>query len=128
RPGEDMFSLALPKTLTLHNFSYVLTEVPFLLYLGNSALVATVVTAAALLLHTMAGYALARMRFRGRSLAFGLVMATLMISLPVILVPLFMIVRALGMVDSYAGLIVPSVFNAFGIFLLRQFYMSIPSE
>lgn len=128
RPGNEVFSLSWPSTLTLDNFRYVLSEVPFLLYLGNSALVSIAVTVIALALHTMAGYALARLRFRGRSFAFGLVIATLLISLPVILVPLFMLTRALGMVDSYAGLIVPSVFNAFGIFLLRQFYLSIPSE
>lgn len=128
RPGDEVFALSWPSSLTLDNFGYVLTEVPFLLYLGNSALVSVAVTVIALLLHTMAGYALARLRFRGRGFAFGLVIATLLISLPVILVPLFMVTRALGLVDSYAGLIVPSVFNAFGIFLLRQFYLSLPTE
>ncbi|TCP44766.1 carbohydrate ABC transporter membrane protein 2 (CUT1 family) [Tamaricihabitans halophyticus] len=128
RPGSDVFSMSWPATLTLDNFAYVLTEVPFLRYLANSALVSIAVTVIALLLHTMAGYALARLRFRGRGIAFGLVIATLLVSLPVILVPLFMVTLTLGMVDSYAGLIVPSVFNAFGIFLLRQFYLNLPSE
>ncbi|MGH8794083.1 MAG: carbohydrate ABC transporter permease [Stackebrandtia sp.] len=128
RPGDEVFSLSWPSALTLENFEFVLTEVPLLLYLGNSALVSVAVTVIALFLHTMAGYALARLRFRGRRFAFALIVATLLISLPVILVPLFIVTRTLGMVDSYAGLIVPSVFNAFGIFLLRQFYLSLPAE
>ncbi|HZE41459.1 MAG TPA: carbohydrate ABC transporter permease [Stackebrandtia sp.] len=128
RPGAEVFSASWPKHLTLDNFTFVLTEVPFFTYLGNSALVSVVVTVVSLFLHTMCGYALARMRFRGRGLFFGMVVSTLFVSLPVILVPLFMVTRALGMVDTYFGLIVPALFNAFGIFLLRQFYLNIPSE
>lgn len=128
RPKADVFGLGWPTELTTENFSYVLTEVPFALWLFNSALVALVVTGIALILHTMAGYALARLRFPGRRLAFSLVVATLLVSLPVIMVPLFMVTEALGMVNSYAGLIVPSIFNAFGVFLLRQFYLSLPTD
>lgn len=128
RPADDTFSTSWPSSLTLENFGFVLTEVPFLRYIANSAFVAVAVTAIALLLHSMAAYALARMSFRGRGFAFASVVATLLIALPVILVPLFMVVRALGMVDSYAALIVPSVFNAFGIFLLRQYYLGLPRE
>jgi multiple sugar transport system permease protein len=76
----------------------------------------------------MAAYALARLRFPGRELIFSLIFSTLLVSLPVILVPLFILVRELGMVNSYAGLIVPAIFHAFGIFLLRQFYLGIPRE
>lgn len=128
RPESELYSLGWPGELTLANVIYVLTEVPFLRYLGNSAFVAVTVTVIALFLHSMAAYALARLSFRGRGFAFASVVATLLISLPVILVPLFMVVRALGLVDTYAGLIVPGLFNAFGVFLLRQFYLGIPSE
>ena len=128
RPESELFSPSWPSTLTLSNVVYVLTEVPFLRYLANSAFVATAVTVLALAAHSMAAYALARMSFRGRGMAFASVVATLLVSLPVILVPLFLIVRSLGLVDSYAGLIVPGVFNAFGIFLLRQFYLGVPRE
>ena len=76
----------------------------------------------------MAAYALARLRFPGRELIFSLIFSTLLVSLPVILVPLFVLVRALGMLNSYAGLIIPAIFHAFGIFLLRQFYLGIPKE
>ena len=76
----------------------------------------------------MAGYALARLRFPGREVIFLAMFSTFLVSLPVIIVPLFILVRALGMLNSYAGLIIPSIFNAFGIFLLRQFYLSVPAR
>jgi multiple sugar transport system permease protein len=80
------------------------------------------------LFHSMAAYALARLRFPGRELIFRLIFSTLLVSLPVILVPLFVLVRAMGLLNSYAGLIIPAIFHAFGIFLLRQFYLGIPGE
>jgi multiple sugar transport system permease protein len=128
RPAEQVFTAGLPTRLTLDNLSFVLTEIPFPRYMLNSALVSVAVTVVALLFHSMAAYALARLEFPGRGLVFSAMMATLLVNLPVILVPLFIIVRELGMLDSYAGLIVPSIFNVFGIFLLRQFYLSVPKE
>jgi len=128
RPGEDLFDTGLPTRFTLDNLTYVLTEVPLPRYLVNSAIVAVVVTVVALFTHSMAAYALARLRFPGRGVTFSLIISTLLVSLPVILVPLFLVVKELGLLDSYAGLIVPAIFNAFGIFLLRQFYLTVPKE
>ena len=108
------------------NFLYVLTEVPFLRYLFNSFFVSATVTIAALFFHSMAGYALARLRFPGRETIFLVMFSTFLVSLPVIIVPLFILTRAMGMLDSYAGLIIPAIFNAFGIFLLRQYYLALP--
>lgn len=129
KPQSDVFSpgLALSR-LTLANIVYVFTEVDFLRYLLNTFFVSATVTAVALLFHSMAGYALARLRFPGRETIFLAMFSTFLVSLPVIIVPLFIIVRSLGLIDSYGGLIVPSIFNAFGIFLLRQFYLSFPRE
>jgi multiple sugar transport system permease protein len=118
----------LPRAPSLKNFIYVLTEVPFVRYLFNSFVVSAAVTFVALWFHTMAGYALARLRFPGREAIFLAIFSTFLVSLPVIIVPLFILVRAMGMLDSYAGLIVPAIFNAFGIFLLRQYYLSLPRE
>ncbi|PZE73891.1 carbohydrate ABC transporter permease [Curtobacterium sp. MCBD17_019] len=128
--GEsEIFSGSLlPAHWTLSNFVYVFTQVPFARYMLNSAFVSAVVTVAALWFHSMAAYALARLRFRGRETVFLIIFSTLLVSLPVVLIPEFEIVRLLGMLDSYWGLIVPSIFNAFGIFLLRQFYMGLPDE
>lgn len=118
----------LPQNPTFDNFRYVFTEVPFPRYMFNSLFVSATVTILALFFHSMAAYSLARLRFPGRELIFSLIFATLLVSLPVILVPLFILVRELGMLDSYGGLIVPAIFHAFGIFLLRQFYLGIPRE
>jgi len=126
---DEVFDMNLvPERPTLDNLLYVFTKVDFLRFLWNTFFVSSTVTVAALFFHSMAGYALARLRFPGREAIFLAMFSTFLISLPVIVVPLFMLVRALGMLDSYVGLIVPSIFNAFGIFLLRQFYLSVPRE
>jgi multiple sugar transport system permease protein len=118
----------IPPRPTLDNFVYVLTEVPFWRYLFNTFIVSAVVTVAALFFHTMAGYALARLRFPGRETIFLAMFSTFLVSLPVIIVPLFILVRTRGLLNSWQGLIVPAIFNAFGIFLLRQYYLSLPRE
>ena len=129
KPSGEVFEPTLvAENPTLDNFAYVLTEVPFWRYLLNTFFVASVVTVIALFLHTMAGYALARLRFPGRETIFLAMFSTFLISTPVIIVPLFILARTLGLLNSYAGLIVPALFNAFGIFLLRQYYLSLPRE
>lgn len=118
----------VPHHPTLGNFVYVFTQVDFIRFLWNTFFVSAVVTVIALVFHSMAGYALARLRFPGRDAIFLAMFATFLISQPVIIVPLFILARTLHLLDSYAGLIVPSIFNAFGIFLLRQFYLGVPRE
>ena len=118
----------VPHHPTLDNFVYVFTQVDFIRFLWNTFFVSAVVTVIALIFHSMAGYALARLRFPGRDAIFLAMFATFLISQPVIIVPLFILARTLHLLDSYAGLIVPSIFNAFGIFLLRQFYLGVPRE
>ncbi|TDC06936.1 carbohydrate ABC transporter permease [Nonomuraea longispora] len=128
RPADELFEVSLPSRLTLDNLLYVLTEVPIGRYMLNSAIVSVAVTVIALVLHSMAAYALARLRFPGRRVIFSMIVSTLLVSLPVILVPLFLVARELGLLDTYAGLILPAIFHAFGIFLLRQYYLTIPRE
>lgn len=118
----------IPADVTFDNFVYVFTEVPFARFLWNSFFISAVITVVALFLHSMAAYALARLRFPGREKMFVAIFSTLLVTPPVILIPLFLVVQQLGMLDSYAGLIVPAIFNAFGIFLLRQFYLGLPRE
>ncbi|MDM9646342.1 carbohydrate ABC transporter permease [Rhizobium sp. S163] len=127
-PAESFSANLIPSQPTFENFTYVLTGVPFVRYMLNSFFVSATVTVVALFFHTMAGYALARLRFPGRELIFLAIFSTFLVSLPVIIVPLFVIVRAMGMLNTYAGLIIPAIFNAFGIFLLRQYYLSLPRE
>ena len=129
KPSNEVFDTNLiPRRPTLASFVYVFTQVDFVRYLLNTLFVSATVTVVALILHSMAGYALARLRFPGRDAIFLAMFATFLISQPVIIVPLFILARTLHMLDSYAGLIIPSIFNAFGIFLLRQFYLAIPRE
>lgn len=129
KPPDEMFGTNLvPHHATLANFRYVFTQVKFLRFLWNTFFVSATVTIVALFFHSMAGYALARIRFPGRETIFLAMFSTFLVSQPVIIVPLFILVREFGMLDSYAGLIIPSIFNAFGIFLLRQFYLAVPRD
>jgi len=129
KDSNEVFGTNLiPHRPTLDNLLYVFTKVDFFRFLLNTLFVSATVTVLALFFHSMAGYALARLRFPGREVIFLAMFSTFLISLPVIIVPLFILVRELGMLNSYSGLIIPSIFNAFGIFLLRQFYLTVPAE
>nr|WP_298330518.1 carbohydrate ABC transporter permease [Haloactinopolyspora sp.] len=127
-PDEVLSTDILPSAPTVDNFDYVFTSVPFTRYLFNSFIISVTVTVVALFFHSMAAYALARLKFRGRDTIFIAVFSTLLVTAPVVLVPLFLVVHRLGLLNSYAGLIIPAIFSAFGIFLLRQFYLTIPAE
>jgi multiple sugar transport system permease protein len=116
-----------PPRMTLMNFMEVF-QTNFMHSIWNSIIVSTTVTVVALLFHSMSGYALARLNFPGRSLIFAWMVSTLMVPFSVIMIPLFMITKNLGMANTYAGLIIPAIFNAYGIFLFRQFYKSFPKE
>lgn len=126
---REVYSLSLiPDNPTFDNFRRVFTQVNFLRYMGNTLFVAGTVTLLSLFFHSMSAYALARLNFPGREFIFLAIFSTFLVSLPVILVPLFILVKELGMINSYAGLIIPAIFHPFGIFLLRQFYLGIPKE
>lgn len=129
KPGAEVLGPnLLPSEATFDNFVYVFTQVPFLRYLLNSFFISATVTVVALWFHSMAAYALARLRFPGREGVFVAIFSTLLITVPAVIVPLFLVARELHLLDSYAGLIIPPLFSAFGIFLLRQFYVSIPRD
>ena len=129
----DAEALQFPPTLfphawTLANFVKVFQQVPMGRYLFNSAFIATMVTAANLVTSALGAHAFARMRFPGRSLAFGILLATLMIPFEVLLIPDYLIVVNLGWFNTYAALIVPWSAGVFGIFLLRQAFLSLPDD
>ena len=113
---------------TLAAYEQVIRRFPFLRVFGNSVMVAVATTVGQLVICSMAGYAFARLRFFGRDALFGLYITTLMVPFAVVVTPLFIIVTRLGWADSYAGLIVPGMFSAFGTFFMRQFFLSIPRE
>jgi multiple sugar transport system permease protein len=120
---------SLPQTYTLQNYIEVLTEHNFLAYLGHTLLYACIVTVGQLIFSTFAAYAFARMRFPGREPLFWLYLATMMVPGVVTLIPLFILMRTLGWVDTYYGLILPTVLGTpYGIFLMRQFFRTIPED
>jgi multiple sugar transport system permease protein len=94
----------------------------------NSFLIAIITTFGQLLISSMAAYAFARIKFRGSDLLFLLYLATMMIPSQVTVTPLFILMRYLGWLDTYQGLIVPGLFKAFGVFLMRQSFLSLPRE
>jgi multiple sugar transport system permease protein len=115
------------RTFTLDGYAGIWTRVSFFRYFLNTVAFATGVTTLSLLLDTMAGYAFARLRFKGRSALFLMVLVTLMIPFQVIMVPLYYEVFKLGLLNTYLGLILPRATNAFGIFMMRQFFVSLPT-
>ena len=118
----------IPNPIRWVNYVDVFRQVPFARYMLNSFFVSTAVTLVALLFHSMAAYSLARLNYPGRDVIFVAILATLMVPFTVILVPLFIIVDAFGWVDTYKALIIPMIPHAFGIFLLRQFYLGLPRD
>ncbi len=126
-PAHVFDTNVLPSYLTLQNFVEALGN-GFANAIKVSFIVAVSVTVIALFFHSMSGYALARFDFPGKKFIFGWMLSTLMVPFGVIIIPLFMITKAMGMTNSYAGLIIPSIFNAYGIFLFRQFYNDLPEE
>jgi multiple sugar transport system permease protein len=97
-------------------------------YFVNSLIVSGIQTFSPLLLCSMAGYSLAKFSYPGRTLAFVFILSTIMLPIQVTLVPTFLIIKELGWVNTYAGLIVPGLATTFGTFLMRQFFLSVPSE
>ncbi|WP_112134373.1 carbohydrate ABC transporter permease [Glycomyces dulcitolivorans] len=118
----------LPDTWTLDNVKEVTSELPFARLVGNSFLFAGGVTAFALVFDSLAAYALARIDFAGRKVLLIAIIATLMIPFQATLIPLYQLVADLGWVNTYAGLIAPRAADAFGIFFLRQFFLSLPRD
>lgn len=123
-----------PENPTLANFKGVWNQIPFMLYFLNSMIVAGFTVVLNLILSALAAYPLARMEFRGKKTIFYATLATIMIPFQAIMLPVYLIVLKLNMVDSvnsvmgYIGLILPFAVNAFGIFLMRQAFLAIPKE
>ena len=113
---------------TLENYISAFSEVNLAGYFGNTVLFTVITTGIMLFVTILAAYAFARLKFKGRDKVFFVYLSTLMVPLQVTIIPLYMILRMLGWHDSYAALIVPPVFSAFGVFMLRQSFLTIPAE
>ena len=130
QPGEaSHFPPALlPANPGLHNYRELFERAGMGRYLANSAFIATVVTLLSVLLNTLAGYAFAKLRFSGRDRIFRALLAALVIPGQVAMMPLFLLLKQMGLINTYAGAIVPGLASIFGIFLVRQYARSIPDD
>lgn len=129
KPAAEMGTLSIvPETVTLENYRTMWSRAPFGRALLNSLFVAGTVTASVLVLSSMTAYALARLMFPGRRLLNGATIAVLLVPGQLTLIPLYTLMVQLGWIDTYAALIVPFVFNATAILILRQFFLQIPQS
>jgi len=131
KSGEYVLSMPpqwIPNPATLDSYRRIFELYPIGRMLFNSLLVAGLTTLGQLVTCSMAAYAFARLKFRGHNLVFLLYLATLMVPFQVTITPLFIMMRIFGWINTYQGLVLPGVFSAFGTFLLRQAFMTIPTE
>jgi multiple sugar transport system permease protein len=118
----------IPSHFTLDNFAGLASRIPVLQQSWNSLIFAGAVTIGSLALDTLAAYALARMDFRGRGVLLTVLIATMMVPFQALLLPLYQITSTLGWVNTFAGLVVPRAADVAGIFLLRQFMVTLPRD
>lgn len=131
KDGQALFQYPpqwIPDPITFDNFSRLFTDQNFLRWTFNSVFVAGAVTVLKVLFDSMAGYALAKLEFNGKGPLIGLMLATVMVPIGVLIIPLFFIVRSFGMLDTYWALILPPLANPIGIFMMRTYIMSIPGD
>jgi multiple sugar transport system permease protein/putative chitobiose transport system permease protein len=118
----------IPERVTLENYAALFTKVNMLRVLFNTVFVAVVVSLAGLVVNSMAAFALARLGVRGKNVIFAVIISTMFIPFELMIIPLFQVVRDLGIMDSYAALIVPAIASGFGIFFFRQFFLDVPQS
>lgn len=131
KPKGDIISYPptfFPAEFTFENYIRLAKRVKILYFIKNSIIYAIMSTVPSVFLCSLAGYAFARYRFKGRNVLFILVLATLMIPFQVIMIPLFLIVSNLGMYDTYWGLILPKIAVAISVFLMRSAFTGLPKE
>ncbi len=118
----------VPSRFTLEHYRALFTVLNLDRYFVNSTLIAVVVTAVSLLVNSMAGYAFAKLRFRGRRRLFRFLLAALVVPAQIAMLPLFLLLKQMGLINTYWGVVVPSLATIFGIFLVRQYALSIPDD
>ncbi|MED4731139.1 carbohydrate ABC transporter permease [Aneurinibacillus migulanus] len=122
------FKAFVPTSFSLENYHQVFARIPFLHYVWTSVLYVTLIMLFGLLVNALAAYAFARMEFKGRDVLFAIVVALIIVPFESILLPLYIVVDEFGWLNSYTGLIVPFIANAFNIFMFRQFFLNLPRE
>ena len=131
KPRQEIFDWPIqliPDQPTIQNYIKVFTTVPYARWLFNTGVITVTATIGNLLLASLAGYAFARIEFPGREIIFLMFLGTIMIPRSITLIPVFSMMKSLGWVNTYQGVILPQITNVFGIFLMRQFFQNIPRE
>jgi multiple sugar transport system permease protein len=127
-PATATGGTVLPSATTWENYREAWQQGNFLLAFANSTLVALTVTGFQIITSALAGYALARLKFRGRQALMLIVLSTLVIPFQILVVPIFLVLKWGHLVNTYGALILPTAANGFGIFLLRQYFLTVPVE
>jgi len=131
KPLDEIYQIPptfFPETWILTNYTEALAKFPFLQYLFNSVTVTVVATIFTLAINSMAAFALSKYQFHGRDVLFVIILGTLMIPLQVIMIPVYKVMATLGMANSLWGIIIPPSASPTGVFLLRQYMITLPDE
>ena len=131
RPHAEIFEAVarlVPSSVSATNFLVVLRRYPVLVWVDNSVIIAVAAVALTVFINLLCGYTFAKFRFPGRNVLFFAILGALMVPIQVILVPEFLIVSWLGLLNTHLGVILPRAAEAFGIFMVRQFMVAIPDE
>lgn len=118
----------IPKSFQWHNFSHIWTQIPLSTYLKNTVFLSTVITLLQVLTGSFAAYGFAKVRFRGRDTLFVAYLATIALPWQAYMIPQYIMMQKAGLTDTYWSLILLQAFGAFGVFLMRQYYLTIPDE
>lgn len=117
-----------PSAVSWENFLTVFNAIPIALYFKNTVIFSAAVTALSVLINSLAGYAFARIDFKGKNIIFTILMASMMIPFQVIMIPLFMELHYMNLLDTFSGLILPRISNVIGIFFMRSFFATLPKQ
>ena len=129
KPFPEIFNLTLfPQSPTLENYRTILFDSDFPRWFMNSLIVATLTTLSVLFFDSLVGYTLAKYSFPGKNVVFVLILSTLMVPTEMLVIPWYDASARLGLINSYAGLLFPGLMTAFGVFLTRQFFETVPDE
>ena len=127
--AQDIYSLSLiPPDPTLDNYKEVLQKTSYVRWFANSLVIATITTLSVAFFDSLAGYTLAKFRFPGSTVIFLLILSTLMVPTEMLVIPWYMMSIEFHWTDSYWGIMFPGVISAFGVFLMRQFFMGVPND
>lgn len=130
-PSNEIFNSSgsfFHTNLTLENFRHVFNDLPITRYFANSMIVALLTTIGQVIISALAGYAFARLNFKYKNFWFLVILVTMMVPPQVNIIPLFFLMRELHLVNTFPALILPGLFGGFGVFLMRQYFLSLPKD